>query len=284
MSCAEKVIVDAVVVPPRPFLKWVGGKTALLPELLRRTPPTIPNYFEPFVGAGALFWALRPRVFGRVLLSDANPELCAAYRGVRDNVDGVIKELLHYESKHSKDWFMWIRQLDYQGETDAFAAARMIYLNKTCFNGLYRVNSNGHFNVPFGSQPKGLRICDEVNLRNCSAALQGVEIAYCDYRKSLLQTTKGDFVYLDPPYIPLTKTANFTSYTTGKFDMADQEKLAAEVRKLRYRGVDFLLTNSGTAETERLYGKKFKLEKVASPRRVSCRSSTRSDAMDYVIS
>jgi DNA adenine methylase len=275
--------VDAVVVPPRPFLKWVGGKTSLLPELLKRVPAEIPNYFEPFVGAGALFWALRSRVSGRVLISDANAELCAAYRGVRDNVDGVVKELRHYETKHGKDWYLWIRQLDYRGETDAFTGARMIYLNKTGFNGLYRVNAHGNFNVPFGKQPKFT--CDEVNLRNCSAALQGVEVACCDYRKSLLQAEKGDFVYLDPPYIPLTKTSNFTSYTAGKFDMSDQERLAREVRKLRYRGVGFLLTNAGCADTERLYNaKNFKLEKVASRRRVSCKGSLRTDAADYVIS
>jgi DNA adenine methylase len=274
---------DAVIVPPRPFLKWVGGKTSLLPELLRRAPEIIPNYFEPFVGAGALFWALRSRVSGRVLLSDANAELCAAYRGIRDNVEGVVKELRHYEGKHGKDWYLWIRQLDYRGETDAFAAARMIYLNKTGFNGLYRVNSRGVFNVPFGKQPNFT--CDEVNLRNCSAALQGVEIACCDYRKSLLQATKGDFVYLDPPYIPLSKTSNFTAYTSDKFDMAAQERLAREVLKLRCRGVSFLLTNSGSAETEGLYNaKNFKLEKVASRRRVSCKGGQRADATDYVIS
>jgi len=277
--------IDAVVVPPRPFLKWVGGKTSLLPELLKRAPAKIQNYVEPFVGAGALFWALRPRIVGRVLLSDANPELCAAYRGVRDDVSEVVKQLRHYEGKHSRDWFLWVRQLDYQGETDAFAAARMIYLNKTCFNGLYRVNSKGHFNVPFGSHPKTLTICDEANLRNCSSALQGVEVKCCDYRKSLLQAERGDFAYLDPPYIPLTKTSNFTSYTAGKFDMDDQERLAKEIRKIRCRGVDFILTNSGSAETLRLYdGLKFTIEKVPSRRRVSCKGDKREDVMDYVIS
>lgn len=275
---------------PRPFLKWAGGKTQLLPELLARVPLDFGTYHEPFLGGGALFWALRPR---RVLLSDACEELVAAYQGVQKNVTGVVRELRRLFAEHSPDNYAAVRAAPQQGPSLAASAARTIYLNKTCFNGLYRVNKRGQFNVPIGrfARPPS---CDEDNLRACSAALRvpaghdrdklAVAIRARDFREALLDCLPGDFAYLDPPYVPLSKTSNFTSFTAAKFDADQQVALADLVADLKKRGVHVLLSNADTPETVSLYESRgLRVERVAARRRIACRAGGRADVTELLV-
>ncbi len=232
---------------PRPFLKWVGGKSQLLSQLSRWVPEAMERYFEPFMGGGAMFFAQRP---GRAVLADVNDELVDCYSAVRDHLDDVIEALKQH--RYEKDYYYEVRAWDRRSLPLIERAARTIFLNKTGFNGLYRVNSKGLFNVPFGrySNPK---ICDEANLPACSTVLQGTEIRHTDFEGLLKEPTDGDFVYLDPPYIPLNATANFTAYTAGGFGPDDQRRLAASLVTAHRRGARFLLSNADTPVTRELY-------------------------------
>lgn len=232
---------------PRPFLKWVGGKAGLLAQLTRWVPETMERYFEPFMGGGAMFFATRP---GRAVLADVNDELVDCYSAVRDHLDEVIEALRQH--RYEKDYYYEVRAWDRMSLPLIERAARTIFLNKTGFNGLYRVNSKGLFNVPFGrySNPK---ICDEANLPACSAVLQGTEVRHTDFEGLLEEPGEGDFVYLDPPYIPLNATANFTAYTAGGFGPDDQRRLASSLRGAHRRGARFLLSNADTPVTRELY-------------------------------
>lgn len=185
----------------RPFVKWAGGKGQLLDELLKRAPTTFGRYYEPFVGGGALFFALQPK---RAVLADKNQELANAYLVVRDNVEELVISLRQH--RNHRDYYYRLRSLNPLELTSLERASRFIYLNKTCYNGLWRVNRRGHFNVPFGRY-KDPKICDADNLRAVSAALQGVEIRCSDFEEALQTATGGDLVYLDPPYHPLSSTA-----------------------------------------------------------------------------
>lgn len=264
---------------PRPFLKWAGGKRQLLPELLRRVPP-FKRYFEPFVGGGALFFRLAPPC---ATLSDVNGELINAYQVIRDDVEGVIKELSSIE--HNEDFFYECRDAD---RTPAFAtwspvkrAARLIYLNKTCFNGLYRVNSKGFFNVPFGDirTPNYL---DVENLRRCSATLQGQTIAVAPFGAVLDQAERGDFIYFDPPYAPLTATANFTAYAKDGFRGEDQEALRDLCRKLDEKGVSWMLSNSSAPLILDLY-KEYEIEFVEAARHINSKVGGRGKVKEVII-
>jgi len=195
---------------PAPFVKWAGGKRQLSGELLLRTPLSFNNYYEPFVGGGAFFFSLyRAGRIKHATLSDLNSDLIDSYLAIRNHVEKLIKELLKYP--HEKTFYYAIRALNPQELNLVQRAARLIYLNRTCYNGLYRVNSQGQFNVPFGSY-KSPRICDSENLKEVSRALRGVKIACRPFEKVIRNAKKGDFVYFDPPYEPLSRTANFTSY------------------------------------------------------------------------
>jgi DNA adenine methylase len=231
-----------------PFLKWVGGKSALLPELLKHVPDRVRRYHEPFVGGGALFFAVAPR---RAILSDHNPELVHAYTQVRDAVSSVLDELSRhvYERPH----FEAVRALDPMRLAPAARAARFIYLNKTCFNGLWRVNRAGRFNVPIGRY-KDPRFCDPSTLIRASAALRGVDVIHQPFEAALALAQPGDFVYLDPPYDPVSPTASFAAYTAGGFGWEDQKRLATACISLNRRGVRFLLSNSATERVRDLYG------------------------------
>ena len=178
----------------KPILKWAGGKTQMLKELITKIPDRFNRYIEPFIGGGALFFAIQPKT---AVIADSNPELINVYRCLTNNVDAVISHLKTF--KNSEDEFYKVRELKFQDLEKEFAAARTIYLNKTCFNGLYRVNKKGHFNVPYGRY-KNPKICDEITLISASNALQNVEIILGDYKSVLKQTARrGDFVFLDPP-------------------------------------------------------------------------------------
>jgi DNA adenine methylase len=259
-----------------PFLKWVGGKTALLPELRKHAPERPRGYHEPFVGGGALFFALRPR---RAVLSDANAELIHCYQQVRDDPHGVLDALAHhvYERSH----FEAVRALEPRDLEATARAARFIYLNKTCFNGLWRVNRKGRFNVPFGRYTAP-RFCDPAGLLRASEALRGTELRNLPFEQSLALAAPGDFVYLDPPYDPVSATANFTSYTGNDFGWAEQERLAEACGRLNRRGVRFLLSNSATARIRQLYAG-FEQRVVRAPRSINSRGSGRGHVDELLV-
>jgi len=236
----------------RPFLKWAGGKRQLLPRILALVPPRVRTYVEPFLGGGAVFFALASqRRFERAVLGDVNGELINCYETVRDDVEDLIARLARL--RNTPTAYYAIRRQQPERLEPAARAARVIYLNRCGFNGLYRVNSDGLFNVPFGryARPK---ICDPERLRAASRALAGVELVRGDFKAVIGRRRLGpdDFVYLDPPYVPISKTASFTGYAGG-FSMDDQERLARLLRRLAATGVPGLLSNSDCADTRRLY-------------------------------
>ncbi len=243
---------SAGIVAVRPFLKWAGGKRQLLPRILTLVPPRVRTYVEPFLGGGALFFALAARRrFKRAVLGDFNGELIGCYEAVRDDVDAVIKKLAGL--RNTRDVYYEVRGQNPERLKPAERAARLIYLNRCGFNGLYRVNSDGLFNVPFGRYARPT-ICDPGRLRAASRALADVELVRGDFASVLRGRRLGadDFVYLDPPYVPISKTASFTAYAGG-FSMKDQERLAQLLRRLAARGVPAVLSNSDCADTRRLY-------------------------------
>ncbi|MFL5436883.1 MAG: DNA adenine methylase [Myxococcales bacterium] len=251
-----------------PFVKWAGGKTSLLAELHKHVPARLRGYHEPFVGGGALFFSLRPR---RAFLADSNAELIHAYLQVRDHVCAVLDALSRhvYERGH----FEAVRALDPLSLAPAVRAARFIYLNKTCFNGLWRVNRAGRFNVPFGRY-KDPTFLDPAALVRAHQALRGAQIQHAPFELSLEKARPGDFVYLDPPYDPVSATASFTSYTPDPFGWADQQRLAAACTALNRRGIRFLLSNSATDRVRKLY-RAFEQRIVHAPRHVSCKGDGR---------
>ncbi len=257
----------------KPFLKCAGGKGQLVSELLSRVPKEFGTYHEPFLGGGALFFALRSRGLTErhAELNDSNPSIVQAFRAVRDDVDRLIDDLEKLETEYlkSKDRAAFYYEVR---EGDLFPAS-IIFLNKTCFNGLWRVNRSGKFNVPHGKY-KSPKICDAKNLRACSEALQRAVISNVDFREARVPSP-GDFVYFDPPYIPLSKTSNFTSYIAGGFTLRDQEDLRDHALFLKKRGVHVLLSNSGSDMTRRLYGKKFVVEEVMARRNINSKGGQR---------
>jgi len=264
----------------KPFIKWVGGKGRLLASLASKVPASYGKYYEPFVGGGALFFSLAPK---DAEISDINPELINLYQVVKDSTDKLIKDLARH--KNTRRYFYKIRALDrrpdYWTFTDVERASRFIYLNKTCFNGLHRVNSEGQFNVPFGMY-KNPNILDERNLSACRDALQGTKISLGSYSEVLSSAKKGDFVYFDPPYVPLSATSSFTSYSLDGFSMKNQKELADYCRDLDKRGVLFMLTNSDCEAVEELY-QGFNLERIDSPRSVSADGSKRKTIKDILV-
>jgi DNA adenine methylase len=261
----------------RPFLKWAGGKRQLLPTLLARAPRRFGTYFEPFVGGGALYFALQPH---RAVLTDTNARLIRTYRGLRDNVDGVVALLKTYP--HEARFFYRMREDDIDTRSDAHVAAWFIYLNRLGYNGLYRVNRDNRFNVPFGRYVNPT-ICDEENLRACARALQGVELRVADFDDALRGARRGDFAYFDPPYVPASSTASFTSYTSTGFGRPDQVRLRDLARRLKRRGVRVLLSNSATDFVRELYADGFDLEEVPATRFVNSRASRRGAVPELVM-
>jgi DNA adenine methylase len=265
------------LVATRPFLKWAGGKRQLLSELLGRVPRRFGTYHEPFVGGGALFFALRPP---RARLSDTNARLVRTYRGLREDPDAVIRLLRSFP--HEKEFFLAQRERDIDACSDAEVAAWFIYLNQTGYNGLYRVNRANRFNVPFGSYARP-RICDEPRLRAAAAALHGAEVGLADFMKAALRAERGDFVYFDPPYAPLSPTSSFTSYTSDKFDDEDQKRLRDVARELKKRGVHVLVSNSATPLVRDLYARGFVVSEVQARRAVNSRSDRRGAVAELLI-
>jgi len=267
--------------PPKPFLKWVGGKQRLLQSLLRRTPLFFRNYHEPMVGGGALFFELSRRgLIKEAYLGDLNERLIRTYRAVRDDVDKVISLLSSYPNEES--FYLALRAAPLESLSDVEIACWFLYLNRTCFNGLYRVNKSNFFNVPFGKY-KNPKICNEGLLRSCSEALQKAHLIQGPFEKVLENTQEGDFVYFDPPYVPLTKTSNFTSYTPGGFGFRDHVFLRDVSWELRRKKkVYVLLSNSWTELPLELY-RKYHIEQVEVRRAISAKNKGRKIVTEAII-
>lgn len=263
-----------------PIVKWVGGKRQLMSVLLENMPNTFNRYYEPFVGGGALFFQLQPE---KAYISDKNEELINLYLVVRDNVNELIEHLVKHEI--SKEYYFKIRNIDrtddYKNFSNVERASRFIYLNKTCFNGLYRVNSRGQFNVPFGNY-KNPRIIDANNLINCSRVLKDTEIKHENFDAILSDVKRGDFVYFDPPYFPLNKTSNFTSYTKDGFAFDMQVMLRNICNELDALGVKFMLSNSDTSLINELYSN-YEIKKVYASRFVNANAEARGKITEVLV-
>lgn len=308
----------ALAVPPEtpaatayPFLKWAGGKRQLLPQIRRFYPQSFTEYAEPFLGSGAVYFDLASsgRLQGkRVLLMDRNPDLIACYIAVRDRVDEVIEHLRQLEAGHRSDGARFyydvrdarfnpirrsmVRERAFEAPQSAELAAMMIYLNRTCFNGLFRLNAKGEFNTPAGRYANPT-ICDEANLRSVAALLQTarVEVRLGDFSSVAELAATGAFVYFDPPYAPISKTANFTSYTAAGFSDEQQAHLQQLVVTLADRGSRVLLSNSVTPLTTRLYETSRKARqaglrahRVPARRAINCDGSSRGTVDEYLVS
>lgn len=289
-----------IVAPPTPvcypFVKWAGGKGQLLDKLELFIPAKFDRYFEPFLGGGALFLHLithkkkKPINFASNI-SDINGELIDAYLVIKDNVSELISQLDHHKTKYKEgqkeEYYYQLRGIDPNTLNNIEIAARFITLNKTCYNGLYRVNSKGLFNVPWGKYPNPV-ICDRTNLTNVSTALNNsdVRIQVSDYKAVLLENAKeGDFIYLDPPYSPASPTAYFTSYTKTGFNNKDQEELATVFRELDKRGCKVLLSNSDTQFIRDLYSDygEYLVEVNDAVRAISSNGSKRTGHKELII-
>ena len=242
---------------PHPFMKWAGGKRQLISQMKTYLPKRFNNYIEPFVGGGALFFYLYRKnlIRNNAYLIDNNAELINAYRVVRDELDDLIDKLK--EHRNEKSYYYKIRALDrepdaYNQLSNVFKASRIMYMNRCCFNGLYRVNSKGQFNVPFGRY-KNPNFCDEENLKAVSKALQNVEIINGSFQSCVKLAKKGDLVYFDPPYHPLSETSSFTSYTKDDFTLENQRELFEIFTELDNKGCRLMLSNSYSEFILRLY-------------------------------
>ncbi|MCZ6807090.1 MAG: DNA adenine methylase [Deltaproteobacteria bacterium] len=263
-------------------MKWAGGKGRLLSQLRPLLPPGVAcmRHVEPFVGGGALFFARAPE---RALLTDINPALVATYAAIRNDVQNVIQGLRGLAGHHSKESYYQVRERYNEGHrlSASTRAAMFIYLNKTCFNGLHRVNRKGEFNVPVGSY-KNPRILNENGLYAASYALQAVHLA-CVGFESLLESAKpGDFVYFDPPYEPVSETARFTSYARNGFTREDQTRLRDVYHALDRRGCKLMLSNSDVPFIRELY-QDFRTDTVAAPRAINCNAKKRGKVSEVVV-
>ena len=272
---------------PKPFVKWVGGKRQLLKQFREMDlypphdfDPIHNTYFEPFAGGGAVFFDLLPK---KAILSDLNFELVTTYNVIKNDVEALIRSLKKHV--YEKEYYLNIRSKKVESLSDVQIASRFIYLNRTGFNGMYRVNSSGGFNVPFGRYNNPL-ICDAENLRKVSKALQHVTIQHRDYKYVLKKAKKGDFVYFDPPYYLVNRTSNFTGYTSEGFFEKEQEALRDTFVELHKRGCFVMLSNSDTPFINKLYSgidKKIKLHKVSAGRNINSKASGRGKIKEVLV-
>ena len=234
-------------VSAKPFLKWAGGKTQLLDELMDKAPAKYEKYIEPFIGGGAMFFAMLPE---KGVIADSNPELVNVYQCIANNVDQVIEHLHKFEN--SETAYYKVRKLSYKDLEPEYAASRTIYLNRTCFNGLYRVNQKGEFNVPFGRYKRPY--FPEKELYFFAEKAKRATFTCESYTKTFSRARKGNIIYCDPPYAPISKTANFTQYAGNGFNLADQEKLAQLAEHaIEKKSVTVLISNHDTQDTRRFY-------------------------------
>jgi len=267
----------------RPVIKWVGGKRQIIKQIAPYIPPTFSTYYEPFLGGGAVLLALQPK---KAVVNDINSELMNLYVVIKDNVEDLITDLKKH--KNEADYFYQIRELDrqkdkYQNLTPIQRASRIIYLNKTCYNGLFRVNKTGEFNTPFGHY-KNPNIVNGATLRAVSDYFNTAEIDFfCgDFGESLQKVKKDDFVYLDPPYDPLSDTANFTGYSRGGFGQIEQIRLKELCDRLNEKKVKFLLSNSATDFIKELY-QEYRIEVVQASRLINSKADKRGEINELLI-
>jgi DNA adenine methylase len=263
-------------VAPRPFVKWAGGKTQLLPMLLNVFPSSFNRYHEPFLGGGAVFFHLQPRY---ATLSDINAELITTYHAIRNHVDEVIEALQKHS--HSEEYYYKIRAQNPKRLSLVQRAARTLFLNKTCFNGLYRVNKSGQFNVPYGHYEK-VHWCQPENLYAVSSVLKKIKIRHENVFDITRRVRKNDLVYFDPPYHPMSHTAKFTSYDACAFGAKEQEKLCALFTHLSKRGVYTVLSNSDTPFIRALY-KNFNIQQVSARRAINSKADKRGYVSELII-
>lgn len=264
---------------PRPFLKWAGGKSRLIKQYIPFIPKNYKTYYEPFIGGGAVFFYLQPPA---AILTDINAELITTYRCVRDQVEELISLLKNHKIRHNSDYYYSVRaNLE---STDLEQAARLIYLNKTCYNGLYRVNSQGKFNVPLGKY-KNPNICDEDILRAASTALANVEIEQADFINVLnYAASSDDFVFCDPPYHPINSTSYFTSYNRDCFNQKDQERLRNTCAELASRDVKVMICNSDCELIRNLYQEiNFNIYPIAAARSINSNPKNRGIVYELLI-
>ena len=264
-------------ISPRPFLKWAGGKNKLIQQYIPYFPKKFKTYYEPFLGGGAIFFYLNPQL---AVLTDINAELVNTYRCVKNNVEELILILKEHQLKHSKEYYYGVRQGN--GITPIEKAARLIYLNKTCFNGLYRENSKGEFNVPIGKY-KNPKICNAALLRSVSAALQPTQIDVRPFEDILkYASSSDDFVYFDPPYYPLSPTSNFTAYSRYSFSQDDQIRLKEVFAELAEREVKVMLSNSDSQFIRELYTD-FNIHSISASRLINSNAMKRGKITEVLI-
>ncbi len=268
-----------------PVVKWVGGKRQLLDELKKYTPIKFNTYYEPFFGGGASLFDIQPNM---AVINDLNADLITTYKVIKNNVDELIEKLKAHEKNNNEEYFYQIRDLDrktstYDALDDITKAARLIYLNKTCYNGLFRVNSSGQFNTPYGKY-KNPNIVNEVVLRAVSKYFNdnNIQMLSGDFSDAVANAKKGDFVYLDPPYDPVSNTASFTGYNEGGFNKKEQERLKLVCDELNKKGVKFLLSNSNTEFINNLY-KEYDIIIVKAKRSINSNGNKRGEVEEVLI-
>jgi len=266
-----------------PVVKWVGGKRQILNYIMKYIPKNFSIYYEPFLGGGAVLFELQPQ---KAVVNDINSELINLYKVIRDNVEELIEDLKKH--KNEREYFYKIRDLDrdkeeYSKLTPVQRASRILYLNKTCYNGLFRVNKAGQFNVPFGNY-KAPNIVNEITLRAVSNYLNKAQITFTcvDFEEALKGVKKGDFVYLDPPYDPISDTSSFTGYDKGGFGRDAQIRLKKVCDRLNEKGVKFLLSNSATDFIKELY-KDYKIEIIQAKRVINSKVDRRGEIDEVLV-
>ncbi|HHD9174207.1 TPA: DNA adenine methylase, partial [Streptococcus pneumoniae] len=268
----------------QPFTKWTGGKRQLLPVIRELIPKTYNRYFEPFVGGGALFFDLAPK---DAVINDFNAELINCYQQIKDNPQELIEILKVHQEYNSKEYYLDLRSADRDERIDMMSevqrAARILYMLRVNFNGLYRVNSKNQFNVPYGRY-KNPKIVDEELISAISVYINNnqLEIKVGDFEKAIVDVRTGDFVYFDPPYIPLSETSAFTSYTHEGFSFADQVRLRDAFKRLSDTGAYVMLSNSSSALVEELY-KDFNIHYVEATRTNGAKSSSRGKISEIIV-
>jgi len=256
-----------------PFLKWAGGKRSIIPQISVHLPDSFKNYYEPFLGGGAVYFALESRIKHLAYLSDVNRELMLTYKVVQTDCENLIIALQAHKKKHSAEYYKKVRE-QHENTDPVKLAARFIYLNKTCFNGLYRVNSSGRFNVPMGKYVNP-GICDEVNLRAASEVLKTTSLTFGAFNK--IEPKQNDFVYCDPPY-----HGTFTDYSAGGFDDEKQRALRDAADGWVRNGALVMLSNSDTPFIRKLY-KGYNIAEVSAPRNINCKVDGRENATELLI-
>lgn len=267
---------------PKPFLKWAGGKGQLLDQFEKYFPKSFNTYIELFLGSGAVFlhlYSTRPTFHG--ILGDNSEELINCWKVVKNNPKELIKLLKEHRERHDKGYYYHIRALMSSNLSSLERAARLIYLNKTCYNGLYRVNSKGQFNVPIGSY-KNPSIFEEENIYAVNQALQNVQLRLWNFEECLNWAKAGDFIYFDPPYYPISETSSFTGYTADSFSAEDQKKLAEVYRELSKKRCLLMLSNSDCDFIRELYGD-FRIETVFAKRAINSKADRRGTITEVVV-